>query len=314
MVNLFFSYSHKDEELRNELDKHLSILKRQKVIDVWHDRCIIGGSNLNKEISSHLENSNIILLLISSDFLASDYCYDIEMELSMKMNETGQATVLPVILRPCDWQSASFGKLMATPKDGKPVIKFPTLDEAFLEVTNEIKRIAGSISSSQAAKPVQQPLTAIPEPSVRSSNLRIKKTFSDHDRDEFLDNAFDYIAKFFESSLIELQKRNAGVTYRFKKVDSQTFNSTIYVNGEVKSECTIFYGGNIYRQSKSINFAYGITISKNSLNESLSVAEDGFQLYLNRIGFSMIRTGEEKLTYEGAAESYWDMFIGRLQG
>lgn len=314
MVKLFFSYSHKDEELRNELDKHLSILKRQNIISVWHDRCIVGGSDIDHTINNHLKNSNIILLLVSSDFLASDYCYDKEMIFAMDMHETRKAVVLPVILRPCDWHGATFGKLMATPKDGKPIVKFPTLDEAFLEVTNEIKRIASSISYLQVSEPKQQPLVAKTEPLVRSSNLRIKQTFTDQDKDEFIDNAFDYIAKFFEGSLNELQKRNQGVTYRFKRVDSQTFNSSIYISGVVKSECTIFYGANMYRQSKSINYAYGITSSKNSLNESLSVADDGYQLYLNKMGLSMMRSGEEKLTYEGAAESYWDMFIGRLQG
>ncbi len=69
MISLFFSYSHKDEDLRNELDKHLSILKRQGIISAWHDRCINAGSDFNSEISNYLKSANIILLLISSDFL-----------------------------------------------------------------------------------------------------------------------------------------------------------------------------------------------------------------------------------------------------
>jgi hypothetical protein len=266
MAKLFFSYSHKDEELRNELDKHLSILKRNGIINAWHDRCIIGGSDFENEISNHLKTANIILLLISSDFLASDYCYDKEMTLAMQMHDNGSATVLPVILRPCDWHSTPFGKLLAAPKDGKPIIKFPTLDEGFLEVTNEIKRIAQNISmlpnkAGMLEKEGPLPLT----PSVRSSNLRIKKSFTDHDKDNFLDQAFEYIAKFFEGSLIELQKRNQGVEHRFKRIDSQTFTASIYIDGKVKSECTIFYGGNsMFGHSKSINFSYGISHSRNS--------------------------------------------------
>lgn len=314
MVKVFFSYSHKDEELRNELDKHLSILKRQGIINVWHDRCITGGSEVDKEISNHLKTSNVILLLISSDFLASDYCYDKELRFAMTMHDSGKATVLPVILRPCDWHTALFGNLLATPKDGKPVVKFPTLDEAFLEITNEIKRIAGNSSSSSAAVSAPPQIPSPEVSSIRSSNLRIKKSFSDHDKDEFLDDAFEYLANFFEGSLMELQKRNAGVTHRFKRIDSQTFTASVYMSGEVRSECTIFYGGNsVFGHSKSINFSFGITNSRNSLNASLSVSEDGFQLYLSNVGFAMSRQSNEKLTYEGAAEYYWEMFVKRLQ-
>lgn len=315
MIKLFFSYSHKDEELRNELDKHLSILKRQGIITVWHDRCILGGSDLNREINNNLKTSNVILLLISSDFLASDYCYDNEMIHAMKMHEKNEAKVIPVILRPCDWHSAPFGKLLACPTDGKPVIKFPTLDDAFLEVTSVIKKIAERTSGNST-------VVEIPELShsqaqllpPRSSNLRIKKTFSDHEKDKFLDGAFEYISKFFEGSLIELQTRNEGITYRFRKIDSQTFTSSVYVDGKAKSECTVYYGGNNgFGFQKSIKFCYGIVDSRNSLNESLSVADDGYQLFLNSLGFVRTRQTDIKLTFEGSAEFFWEMFLERLQ-
>lgn len=314
MIKIFFSYSHKDEELRNELDKHLSILKRQGVINAWHDRCITGGSELGNEISNHLKSSNIILLLISSDFLASDYCYDNEMTFAMSLHESGKGVVLPVILRPCDWQTTPFGKLLATPQDGKPVIKFPTLDEGFLEVTNEIKKIVSNILSSSASVLTKIQVSPLVESFIRSSNLRIKKVFSDHDKDKFLDDTFEYITRFFEGSVLELQKRNAGLTHRFKRIDSQTFTISVYIGGVVKSECTIFYGGDtVFGRSKGINFSYGINASKNSMNESLTVADDGFQLFLNLLGFSMPRQNNMKLTFEGAAEYYWELFIKRLQ-
>jgi hypothetical protein len=315
MIQLFFSYSHKDEELRNELDKHLSILKRQGIITVWHDRCILGGSELNKEINNNLKTSNVILLLISSDFLASDYCYDNEMTYAMTMHENNKATVIPVILRPCDWHNAPFGKLLACPTDGKPVIKFPTLDEAFLEVTNAIKKIAERTSNNSilVERPELSDSQAQPSP-PRSSNLRIKKTFSDHEKDKFLDDAFDYISKFFEASLIELQKRNEDITYRFKKIDLQTFTSSVYVDGKAKSECTVYYGGNNgFGFQKSINFSFGIVNSRNSLNESLSVSDDSFQLFLNPLGFAMSRQSAKRLTFEGGAEYFWEMFLERLQ-
>src|SRR3982750_501461 len=104
MVKLFFSYSHKDEALRNELETHLSPLQRQGVIESWHDRRITAGKEFDSEISRNLEDSQIILLLISSDFIASNYCYEEEMKLALELHKSGRARVIPVILRPCDWQ------------------------------------------------------------------------------------------------------------------------------------------------------------------------------------------------------------------
>lgn len=141
-IKLFFSYSHKDEELRDELEKHLIMLKRQGVISTWYDRKIDAGSALDKEIDDNLKDSNIILLLISVDFLASDYCYDIEMKESLKMHQNKQAVVVPVILRSCDWTSAPFSKLMALPTDGKSITTWGDKDSAFVNVAKGIKNIA----------------------------------------------------------------------------------------------------------------------------------------------------------------------------
>ena len=122
MAHVFISYSHADEALRNELEKHLAGLLRQGVITTWHDRRIPPGEDLHGQIDDHLNTADVVLLLVSADFLASDYCYDIEMNRAMERHERGEARTIPVILRPCDWHGAPFGKLMAVPPDGKPVV------------------------------------------------------------------------------------------------------------------------------------------------------------------------------------------------
>jgi tetratricopeptide (TPR) repeat protein len=139
-LRLFFSYSHADEKMRDELAKHLRILERQGFIEGWHDRSIEGGANWESEILNHLRAADIILLLVSADFLASDYCWDIEMKGALDRHENGAAKVIPVILRPCSWQAAPFGKLQALPKDGKPVVDWPSLDHGFLEVVSGITK------------------------------------------------------------------------------------------------------------------------------------------------------------------------------
>ena len=138
-VEVFFSYAHEDEALRDELEKHLAILKRQGVITGWHDRKIGAGREWEGEIDAHLNTARVILLLISPDFLVSDYCYDVELKRAMQRHDAREARVIPVILRPVDWKGAPFGKLQALPKDAKPVTLWDNRDEGFRDVARGIR-------------------------------------------------------------------------------------------------------------------------------------------------------------------------------
>ncbi len=152
-VKLFYSYSHKDEEIRNELEKHLSILKRQGVISEWYDRKISGGTEWENEINQQLQSArsaSIILLLVSSDFIASEYCYGKELQVAMERHEKGVARVIPIIVRSVDWQGAPFGKLQALPKDAKAVTSWDNRDEAF---TNIVQGIRSAIDEIKITEP-----------------------------------------------------------------------------------------------------------------------------------------------------------------
>jgi hypothetical protein len=113
----FSHYSHKDEGLRDELEKHLILLNRSGVITNWHDRRISGGTEWDGEIDEYLNRADIILLLVSADFLASNYCYEREMKRAVKRHELGEARVIPIALRHCDWEGAPFGRLQGLPRD-----------------------------------------------------------------------------------------------------------------------------------------------------------------------------------------------------
>ena len=191
MAKVFFSYAHEDEELRDKLETHLALLKRQGVIATWHDRRIGPGDAFADEIDAALETSDIVLLLVSADFLASDYCHDIEMRRALERHEQGLAHVIPVILRPCDWHSSEFGHLNAVPRDGKPITKHATLDEGFVQVAEAIRSAAQEASGPAAPAPSQPLRDQRPAPD-RSSNLRIPRTFSDRDRDHFFDEGLQY--------------------------------------------------------------------------------------------------------------------------
>ncbi len=321
MIKLFFSYSHRDEALRDELEIHLAGLKRQGLIETWHDRRIGAGKEFAHEIDRNLEEADVILLLVSPYFVASDYCYDIEMNRAMERHAAGEARVIPVILDPCDWTSLPLGKLLATPTDGKPVTKFPNLHDAFLDVTRAIRRAADELGRS-AQPPAPQPAAASPAPvagaPTRSSNLRLKKTFTDHDRDQYLTQGFEYMANYFENSLVELQKRNQEISTDFRRIDANRFTATLYRNGKEAARCTVMLGG---RRGPvgGIVFSWGDLSPGNGMswNESMSVEDDGFSLFLKPLAMmtGMIQKtgGKAELTHEGAAEYFWSALIERLQ-
>jgi TIR domain len=141
-IEVFVSYSHKDEALREKLGTHLSLLKRERVIDEWNDRRIGAGQEWAGAIDEHLNSAAVILLLVSPDFLASDYCYDLEMKRALQRHNTREARVIPIILREVDWAAAPFAGLQALPKDGKPVTSWSRRDKAFADVARGIRKVA----------------------------------------------------------------------------------------------------------------------------------------------------------------------------
>jgi len=321
MAIVFFSYSHKDDALRDELEIHLSALKRQGLIDTWHDRRIVAGEEIDHVISEHLEKADIILLLVSPYFIASDYCYDVEMKRAIERHQAGEARVIPVILHPCDWHGLPFGKLMATPTDGKPVSMFPNQHAAFLEISLAIRKAAEDVnakssrgSSAKQAVSASQARKVDSEPQIRSSNLRVIKEFADIDKDRFLNDAFEYIAKYFEGSLSELRERNKGVEFDFRRIDANHFVAAVYMNGSEASRCTIWLAD---RRSFPGGIAYSVGNSHgdNSYNESISVEDDGYILFLKPLGlgFRGQIEKEQKMGLEGGAEYLWGMFIEPLQ-
>ncbi len=140
-LSLFVSYSHVDETLKNELMKHLEPLRRLHRIEDWHDRKIKAGDDWEKSIADSLATADIILLLVSIDFINSKYCYDVELETAMERHSKGEAVVIPIILRNCLWHHTPFAKLQALPKDGKAVRTWTDPDEALTAVAEGIRQI-----------------------------------------------------------------------------------------------------------------------------------------------------------------------------
>jgi internalin A len=141
LKNVFLSYSHKDEELKEKLEVHLKSLERQNLISPWNDRMIKPGDEWGEEIFNNLKKADLVLLLISPDFIASDFCYIKEMKEAINQHEKGKSIVVPIILRACNWHNTPFGKLQALPKDGFPVKSAASIDDSLNEIIIKISSL-----------------------------------------------------------------------------------------------------------------------------------------------------------------------------
>lgn len=152
-IEVFYSYAHEDASFRTTLEKHLSLLHRQGLITAWHDRQIVPGTDWRQTIDTHLERASVILLLISADFLASDYCYGIEMHRALERHRAKQACVIPILLRPVDWRGAPFAHLQALPTNAKAVTIWKNRDAAFADVAAGLRRAIEDLSLLEASAP-----------------------------------------------------------------------------------------------------------------------------------------------------------------
>jgi len=179
-IKVFFSYAHEDLALRDELEKHLMALKRQGLIEQWHDRDISAGKDWKHEIDTYLNSAQIILLLISKNFIHSDYCYGIELSRAIQRCKANEAIIIPILLRPCDWEELPFNKYQVLPKNQHPISSrhWHNQDEAFLEVARGIREIVQQFIDLQLMIETgeMQPLSALTKkPQSLPSPTRTRK-------------------------------------------------------------------------------------------------------------------------------------------
>jgi hypothetical protein len=325
-LRVFVSYSHDDEALREQLDKHLAPLKRQRLIESWNDRRLLAGEGIDDGIRKELETADVILLLVSASFIHSEYCYTREMARALERNARGEARVVPVILRSCDWQSGPLGNLKAVPRDGKAITSWANADEAYTDVAKEIRALVEHMAEAaskdepaalQAKDSVAAPLAVMPKRMPRhSTHVRLKQSFSDRDKARFLSEAFEGIAAYFENGLRDMEEQNPGVETDFQRVDKVHFTAFVYRDGKQLSACAV-------RLNRGSGFGEGITYSNDpsradghSYNEHISVATTDHALVLRSMGLASMSTGRresEGLSIEEASEVLWELLVSRLR-
>jgi hypothetical protein len=317
MAKVFFSYSHDDEAYRDQLEKHLAALKHEGMIESWHDRRILAGSEIDSTIDQQIDQADVILLLVSSSFISSHYCYSVEMQRALQRHAGGECRVIPVIVRPCDWSSTPIGKLLAAPRDGKAVTTWPNYDEAYADIAKQIRAVVKDVDSRKQKQTIANSHTsnfssnmvgaALVEP--RSSNLRLRKTFTDLEKDQFAHETFDFVARFFDATLRELQERNPGIQGVFRLVTANRFTAAVYNQGSIVSECAIALGDGYGRGAITYSSQASST---NSYNEMLNIECDDQSMYFKSL-MGMHQRGVGKLSQEGVAELLWAKLIERLQ-
>jgi len=155
-VSLFYSYSRIDEPFRIKLEEHLAVLRRENIIREWHDNMILPGEEWDESIKKKLEEADVIMLLVSSSFLASDYINNVEIKKAIERHNKNEAIIIPIICRECDWENSILGKFQALPKNAKPINLWHDEDASYNNIVKGLRRIIKSKSpKSEDVKPVK---------------------------------------------------------------------------------------------------------------------------------------------------------------
>jgi hypothetical protein len=161
-VDVFISYARADEDLRGELETHLAVLQRAGVLRTWSEHRIAAGEEWKNAVEAHLSGADVVLLLVSADYLASDYLYEVQMMTALARAHAGDARVIPVLLHACDWTIAAFEGLAPLPPNRVPVSSWQNRHEAWAAVARGIRE-----AITGAAAPV-----LAPEPAYESAEIR----------------------------------------------------------------------------------------------------------------------------------------------
>lgn len=310
-MNVFISYSHKDEWAVERLRTHSSMLKRAGTIFTWYDRDLTGGDNLDSEIGDRLNTSELFVAMVSPDFINSDYCYSTEMMRALERHSVGEMVVLPVIVEHCDWKETPLKNLLAVPTDGTPISSFENTNEAFLQVTKEIRKIAGKLVPQVHLKDPKQNLGAkrrFNTTVLSRDQYFVEKDFDEFDKKEYRDQAFQSIQKFFEAAVGEIVHID-GIRARIDLFENSAFTATIS-NSFVKETAHITVRSSTGSFGGDISFAHGERVGPGTSNGMFSVESDGFELGLTAFMFGLFGSDKGALiSPETAAGMIWSELL-----
>ncbi len=246
-VEVFISFHEADEELLQDLERHLGALRREKMITCWHSRKIVAGEERNAEIDKHLNQAGIILLLMSSHFLDSEYHWTVEVTRALERNESGKARTIVVLLRLVDWEIKPIDRLPLLPRNRLPIKKWEDRDEAFVEVVNGIREELQCLAISRANYVVPEPM--VDEKIQYQITRLINEGDRFYDQDKLEEATYKYREALFLDSRNVLAHHNLGVVLAKQnnlEAAILQFEQVISLN---PNDADIYYNlGNIFKE------------------------------------------------------------------
>ncbi|PWE52131.1 toll/interleukin-1 receptor domain-containing protein [Metarhizobium album] len=307
-LNAFISYSHADEKYLERLHKHMALLQRERAIETWTDHQIVPGGKLDGAVAQALERSDVFIALVSPDYLASNYCYDKEFEVALRMAESGKLHILPVIVEPCDWLSSPFSQFLALPKDGKPISEWTNSNVAYLDVISGVRRLVSTGTAQTAGTD-----KGATSPASSGRRIKIKQEFDSIQKGEFTDQAFGVISDYFRNSCDEINGIE-DLRAKFHQMNEGSFTCTVVnrgIKGGREAHITVHNGKGGRHHFGDINYVFEAHAGTNTSNGAISVAADDYNMYLT-LGFgSMMGRDDSKLDAPQAAEALWLEFTGQ---
>lgn len=316
MTRAFISYSHRDEAFRDELLAHLAPLRHRGLIEEWHDRRLVPGDPLDDTISAEMEAADLVLMLVSSDFVQSRYCYGIEMNRALERHRAGEARAISIICRPCHFQGLPFASFVLLPTDARAIALWPNRDAAWVDVVSGIERgIAAPLERGPAAaRPVPAPPAPLAVRLAVRPGLRLPRAFTELDRRDFLDASFDRIWAVIEAHAAAAEADDPRVVVRRVRIDAQTFNVRMFVDGREVAGGLLYHGGDHFGRNH-IAYAAGADARRGTVNESFSLEEVDGELRL-RSGGMMLHFGQgrqEALDADAVADLLWEQMVGQAR-
>lgn len=313
-MDAFLSYAHEDGWAKDALQKHAAVLMRSGLITIWQDREILPGASIDQSIDGALEKSSLILFLISPDFIVSDYCMGREMKRALELHKEGTAKLVPIICRPCDWAGIEdLSGLMALPTDAKPISKWEDQDEAWAVVVGELRRLlqADSSAASNSTQTTSEPSVA-PINHQKARQEQGLREFTDIDRNNFKERAFEVIKEYFQQQVKALDQQR-GIMGKIEFDNGQSFCCTIVSKRYLSSTTHITVRmGTGHMKNRAIYWLFEQYASEGLMNDSYAIESNGSNLYL-RLSSSANSRDSNQLTPEQAAKILWQRLTERAR-
>ncbi|MEG0915466.1 MAG: toll/interleukin-1 receptor domain-containing protein [Myroides sp.] len=310
-MKAFISYSHKDQTYLERLKVHLAQIRREGLISDWTDKEIHVGENLDNVIAKELGSSQLFIALLSPDYIHSDYCYNNEFKAAQEMQKNGKLIIVPIIVEPCDWQKTPFGNLKALPKDGKSVSEWTNPNNAFLNVTDELRRLVSVTGPSVTAENI-----TIPTEEKLARNYKVKKYFSEVDKFNFKEKGFDEIKDYFRSSVTELNFVD-NLQARFITDNSEYFTCLIS-NRANNKDCFVTIKMLKEGQHHFADLTYSFTEKVNSnsmqMDKVYNVENGEYDQFWSKASsaFNRLSKGDQHFSANQVAEEIWNDFISQV--